>query len=67
MLVTRFFDRALGHEHAPCDGDVREPFGHQFEHLSFAHGELCERVVTAAPSGGALCVAEGVSGLEDAR
>ena len=42
------FDRALGDEDAPRDRDVREPFGHQFEHLSFARAQLCEWVVTAA-------------------
>jgi len=42
------FDRTLAEVKTLGDAGVRQPLGHQLEHLVFALGQLRERIVIAA-------------------
>jgi hypothetical protein len=43
------FDRAFAEEQPPRDPAVREPFGHQLEHMPFPIGQRGQRIVVASP------------------
>ena len=50
MLVTCFSTPRSVRKHARRDRRVRQPLGHQLEHLSLAGAELVDRIVAASPA-----------------